>query len=206
MVKSIFASLATLGGLAIVWVTADAEYKKTWLLPCLLIVLALVGEAMIWLEYSEHRADVATEQRRGDALQAELTTTRKALEVASSEIVQLRAEAKAREPKLTYVKQMTNWQRDANTGLQCALYVFRATPPGLLRDICIKLAFTGPLTDAKHHIRGVIVQEIGSRLTILPSQRDLVYTTGVLTAGNDVIIQVFANRELDLQSSSLSPD
>ena len=198
MATVIIASLLAVVGYVIVWVTNRKEMKVNRPQPYLVVAAAVLTVGLIWWEYVEHRDELVKSQDHASALEKELKAARR-------DIAQLRAEEKAREPKLVHLPEKTEWRRHADTGLQHAFYVFRAQPPGPLRDIHIKLPFGAPFRTAFHRISGAIVEEQGSRLEASPDHRSLVFRTGVLREANGIVIEIVADRPLELQSPSLSP-
>ena len=108
------------------------------------------------------------------------------------------------QPKIVFLGQ-TEPSRDSVTNLLHTFYVFRSQYSIGLRDIEITVTFDGAFVSATPRIRGAIVQEYGSRMTIDADSSGFCYTTGYLSEGNDISIEVISRKPLKVTSMKLLP-
>jgi len=107
-------------------------------------------------------------------------------------------------PKIVFLGQ-TEPQQDSVTDLLHTAYAFRSQYPVGIRDIQIKVRFNRRFVAIGHDIRGAIVEEQGTRMTVHADSSGFSYTTGYLREGNDIVIQVTSRKPLDITSMELFP-
>jgi hypothetical protein len=110
------------------------------------------------------------------------------------------------QPKIIYLSDKTKSWKDTNTNLLHTIYYFRSQYPVAVRDISITMKFDRTLLRAEGKITGAFVVEQESRMMINADSGGFTFVTGLLGAGNDIMIEVISNESLKIRSMQLSPD
>jgi len=113
--------------------------------------------------------------------------------------------ARVAQTGLELLTDQTKVQKSANSGLIQTRYLFRSRYTMPLRDISIRLQFDDRLARAQARITGAVVIDQGSRLSVAPDSAELTYSTGYLSESNDIMIEVAAQKPLNIVSMQLRP-
>ncbi|MCJ7459459.1 MAG: hypothetical protein MUP17_10755 [candidate division Zixibacteria bacterium] len=108
------------------------------------------------------------------------------------------------QPKLTLLTEKTELRKD-NNSLFHTIYFFDSQYPVSLRNISIEMKFDGTVLRAEYKINGAFVIEQGSKMLIENDKRGFIFVTGLLTVGNEIVIEVISKKQLNLISKRLSP-
>jgi len=96
-------------------------------------------------------------------------------------------------------------QTDSSTGNHMTVLIFRSRYTRPLRDIEIHLQFNQRFLAVGEQLSGAVVYEQGTRRSYYSDSTGLRYTTGYLSAENDIIIKVVTFDSLVILKQELSP-
>ncbi|MGE5692149.1 MAG: hypothetical protein ACM3YF_00025 [Candidatus Zixiibacteriota bacterium] len=84
-------------------------------------------------------------------------------------------------------------------------YFFRAKHPVDLVDVSIMLRFDNVIDSAKHSFFGAVVYEQGTKWVAHPDAKGFSYTTGLLQKGNQIILEVYSKKPIEVEQMELTP-
>jgi len=214
IVLNIFATILALSGYLLTYILNKEKLHRY---RFLLVLVAVIAPALIWGEY-------VYQARESESLKAhlneisksnkELTTLLEPFTMKArisypgfddqAALQKLAYDISKMQPKLVFWGQ-TEPRRDPVTNLLHMDYGFRSQYPVGLRDIQIKIRFDGRFVAVNPAIRGALVREQGTRIVVDTDSSGFLYTTGYLSADNDIIIKIISRKQLTVTSMDLSP-
>ena len=195
----------------VIWVTSTKKLQKSPRLKLLLLVALAITSLVVVIQcLIEHqqRKDAAAVGKELDEIRNQFQPFKQIAEskhprLSEQDALRELMSDMLKEPKLILLREIEA-RRNKETGLWAAAYIFRSKYVSGIRDISIRLQFDGPIERAEYRFVGASVEDSGSSKPRI-SGNGLIFSTGYLKQGNELVLDVVSKQPVRLIGRQLSP-